>query len=77
MSTVFIEKLLSFSKASEGIENSNVAYYNALGIIEESLYTGGVNKYTPWMITNQSSWNPTSTGKSISVLTGGMSIPIP
>ncbi len=30
MSTVFIEKLLSFSKSSEGIENSNVAYYNAL-----------------------------------------------
>ncbi len=40
MSTTFLEKLLSFAKASEGIENSNVAYYNALGIIEQSLYTG-------------------------------------
>ena len=40
MSTVFLEKLLGFAKASEGIENSNVAYYNALGIIEEALYTG-------------------------------------
>lgn len=40
MSTTFIEKLLSFSKSSEGIENSNIAYYNALGSIETALYTG-------------------------------------
>jgi type II secretory pathway component PulK len=40
MSTVFIERLLSFSKSSEGIENSNMAYYNALGSIETALFTG-------------------------------------
>lgn len=40
MSTVFLEKLLGFAKASEGIENSNVAYYHANGVIEEALYTG-------------------------------------
>jgi hypothetical protein len=38
MSTVFLEKLSRFSKRSEGVENSNVAYYKALGIIEEALY---------------------------------------
>ncbi len=75
MSTVFIEKLLHFSKASEWIENSNVAYYNALGIIEESLFTGGVNKYTPWMIQNNSVWGFSSTGKSITIATGWTSIP--
>jgi type II secretory pathway component PulK len=52
MSTVFFEKLLFFSRASEGIENSNVAYYKALGIIEGSLYAPGVDKYTPWTISN-------------------------
>lgn len=30
MSTVFIEKLFRFSQASDGIENSNMAYYSAL-----------------------------------------------
>lgn len=30
MSTVFFEKVFNFSKRSEGIENSNVAYYKAL-----------------------------------------------
>jgi type II secretory pathway component PulK len=40
MSTVFFEKVFNFSKRSEGIENSNVAYYKALGIIEDSLFTG-------------------------------------
>ena len=77
MSTVFLEKLLGFAKASEGIENSNVAYYNALGIIEEALYTGWVDKYTPWMISNSTFWDTTSTGKSLTALTGGNSIPLP
>ena len=77
MSTVFLEKLLGFAKASEGIENSNVAYYNALGIIEEALYTGWVDKYTPWMISNSTFWDTTSTGKSLTALTGGNTIPLP
>ena len=75
MSTVFIEKLLRFSQASEGIENSNGAYYNALAIIEESLFTGSVNKYTPWMIMNSSTGSFSSTGKSITISTGWNLIP--
>jgi type II secretory pathway component PulK len=40
MSTVFYEKVYRFSQRSEGIENSNVAYYKAIGTIEQALYTG-------------------------------------
>ena len=76
MSTVFLEKLLGFAKASEGIENSNVAYYHANGVIEEALYTGWVNKYTPWNISNITIGGPaTSTGKSLRAMTGGSRIP--
>ena len=55
MSTVFIEKLVRFSEASDGIENSNIAYYQALGMIEETLYNPNVNKYTPWNVLNSGS----------------------
>jgi type II secretory pathway component PulK len=55
MSTVFFEKLFRFSQASEGIENSNIAYYKALGIIETAMYGVGVDKYTPWNIKNATS----------------------
>lgn len=48
--TAFLEKIWGFSQASEGIENSNVAYYNALGMIEEALMGNGVDKYTPWNV---------------------------
>jgi hypothetical protein len=69
MSTVFLEKLGRFSKRSEGIENSNVAYYKALGIIEDSLYQPTVNKYTPWNIANGGSTATvgTESGSSITV----------
>lgn len=76
MTTVFMEKLLSFAKSSEWIENSNVAYYYALGSIEESLYTGGVNKYTPWNIQNSSYGSTTSTWRNILAITGGTTIPV-
>jgi len=78
MSIVFLEKLLSFSKASEGIENSNVAYYHALGIIEEALGTAWVNKYQPWNIPNfwNGTANATSTGRSISTITWWTMIPL-
>jgi hypothetical protein len=76
MSTVFFEKLYRFSQASEGIENSNVAYYKALGIIESSLFTGSVSKYTPWNVANGSAGSVTSSGQSISVSTGGTSVPV-
>lgn len=76
MSTVFIEKLLHFSKAGKGIENSNTSYYYALGMIEEALYTGGVNKYTPWNVDNNSVGDVTLTGKSITILTGWATVPL-
>jgi hypothetical protein len=75
MSTVFFEKLFRFSNASNGIENSNVAYYKALGIIEDALYTGGVNKYTPWNIKNASVGAYTTSGSRLSVTTGSTSVP--
>lgn len=76
MTTVFMEKLLRFSRASEGIENSNVAYYHALWGIEETLYSTGVNKYTPWNVSNQSVWSTTGTGKNVIALTWGTTVPV-
>lgn len=76
MSTTFIEKLLSFSKSSEGIENSNIAYYNALGSIETALYTGWVNKYTPWKMQKSATGDVTITGSSLNVLTWGTIVPV-
>lgn len=75
MSTVFIEKLVRFSEASDGIENSNIAYYQALGMIEETLYNPSVNKYTPWNVVNSGSIISTGKGKSIVVSTGATTIP--
>lgn len=77
MSTVFFEKLYRFSQASEGVENSNVSYYKALGIIEEGFYTGGVNKYTPWKIQNINQTASTSSGSRLIVSTGSSSVPAP
>ena len=78
MSTVFFEKIYRFAQASNGIENSNAAYYKALGIIEESLYTGGVNKYTPWNVQNITlEGTKSGTGRSILVSTGGNIVPMP
>jgi hypothetical protein len=76
MSTVFFEKVFRFSQRSEGIENSNVAYYKSLGIIEEALYTGWVNKYTPWNILNNSHGSNTTSGSAIAVSTGWTTIPV-
>ena len=50
--TVFLERIWSFSQTSKGIETSNMAYYNALGVIEEQLIYTGVTKYQPWNIQN-------------------------
>ena len=77
MSTVFFEKLFQFSKSTEGIENSNKAYYKALGAIEASLYTGGVNKYTPWNISKLSQGNVISSGARLNVTTGSTTVPAP
>lgn len=75
ISTVFFEKLYRFAQTSEGIENSNVAYYKALGIIEEVLYTWWVNKYTPWNIQNISLGSFTNSGSRLTAFTGATTVP--
>jgi hypothetical protein len=74
VTTVFLERVFHFSESSEGIESSNVAYYNALGLIEEQLMDPNVTKYTPWNVAstgslsnNYGSWRQllVSSGSSI------------
>lgn len=77
MSTVFFEKIYRFSQRSEWIENSNVAYYKSLGIVEEALFTGWVDKYTPWNMKNTSYGSTNNSGSKITVSTGGTIIPTP
>ncbi|GAB0175118.1 MAG: hypothetical protein HHAS10_09970 [Candidatus Altimarinota bacterium] len=78
MSSVFFEKVFRFSQASEGIENSNIAYYKALGIIETAMYGAGVNKYTPWNIKRATSGGSYSTsGATLEVNTGSYIVPAP
>jgi len=48
--TVFLENIWSFSQSSNGIEASNKAYYNALGLIDQQLMDPSVDKYHPWNI---------------------------
>lgn len=76
MSTVFFEKIYRFSQRSEWIENSNIAYYKSLGIIEEALFTGWVDKYTPWNIANNSRGSTNNSGSKITVNTGGVLMPL-
>lgn len=76
MSTVFFEKIFRFSQRSEWIENSNIAYYKSLGIIEEALYTGWVDKYTPWNMKNNNYGSTTTSGAVIKVSTGWLDIPL-
>ncbi len=73
--TVFLERIWSFSQTSKWIETSNIAYYNALGLIEEQLIYTGVTKYQPWNIRNLSDTAGTSTGRSLIALTGSSIIP--
>lgn len=78
MSTVFFEKILRFSQASEGIENSNIAYYKALWSIENSLYGVNVNKYTPWNIVGgHTGWTYANSWSDLTVTTGSSIVPAP
>lgn len=78
MSTTFFEKLYRFAQASQGIENSNAAYYKALGAIEDSLYAPWVSKYTPWQVQNISApTNKSGTGRGLTASTGWTSVPMP
>jgi hypothetical protein len=50
LTTVFLEVIWSSSKNVQGIEASNAAYYQALGIVEEQLIDPVVSKKSPWNI---------------------------
>ncbi|MBP9779324.1 hypothetical protein KBD33_01735 [Candidatus Gracilibacteria bacterium] len=75
MTTVFLERIWSFSQTSKGIETSNMAYYDALGVIETQLIYTGVTKYQPWNIQNLTQTTGSNTGKSLIVSTGSSIIP--
>jgi hypothetical protein len=74
--TVFLEKIWGFSQSSNGIEASNKAYYNAIGLIEQQLMDPNVTKYQPWNITETGSLAATFwTGGKLTVYTGDTMIP--
>jgi hypothetical protein len=50
LTTVFLEVIWSSSKNVQGIEASNAAYYQAIGIVEEQLIDSDVTKKSPWNI---------------------------
>ncbi len=78
MSTVFFEKLFRLSQASEGIENSNIAYYKALWIIETAMNATTVDKFSPWNIQRSSTWgNYYTSWANLEVTTGSSIVPAP
>lgn len=76
LTTVFLEVIWNSSKNVQGIEASNAAYYQALGIIEEQLIDPEVTKQAPWNIKPASEANPSGTGRFLTVSTGGTSVPV-
>jgi len=76
-STVFVEKVWNFSKASTGIKDSNRAYYFSLWTIEEALMNPKVTKYSPWTVAQTGITLPAPDNiiKTLTVYTGGTSVP--
>jgi hypothetical protein len=54
LTTVFLELIWGSAQTVQGIEASNVAYYQSVGIIEEQLIDSTVTKKTPWNIKSYS-----------------------
>jgi hypothetical protein len=52
ITTIFLERIWGFAQSSEGIEQSNIAYYDAVGLIEKKLMDPVVTRYKPWSITS-------------------------
>jgi hypothetical protein len=74
LTTVFLELIWWSAQTVNGIEASNAAYYQAVGIVEEQLINPSVTKKTPWNI--QEKTEPfTNTGRSIDVSTGSIVMP--
>lgn len=77
MTTVFLERIWTFNKISKGIEESNVAYYTTLGVVEEQLIDPLVTKFQPWKIQNVSDMTSVNTGSRLTASTGSTVIPNP
>ena len=76
VTTVFLEKVFHFSQSSEWIESSNVAYYSAVGLVEEQLMDPNVTKYTPWNIASTGAiTNNFGAGRELIVDTGSSIVP--
>ena len=73
-STIFMEKVWSFAKASTGIKDSSRAYYYALSSVEESLMKDPVTKKSPWNISFSGETNALS-GRTMNIYTGGTFVP--
>lgn len=76
VTTVFLERIWSSSQTVQGIESSNAAYYQSVGIIEEQLMEPGVSKRSPWAIQNKND-NYSYTWRHLEAQTGSAIMPIP
>lgn len=74
MTVVFIEKLYPYSRMVRNIEDSNIAYYNAITSIEATLFT--MSGTHPWDGIPQST-AVTDTGYLMYMTTGSSIIPAP
>jgi hypothetical protein len=80
ITTVFLERIWGFAQSSEGIEQSNIAYYDAVGLIEKKLIDPAVTRYKPWGITPATptpSFGIANTGSRMDVNPLSNTIPAP
>jgi hypothetical protein len=76
LTTVFLELIWGSAQTVQGIEASNVAYYQAVGVIEEQLIAPTVSKKTPWNIAPVLKPTPAGyTGRHLDVSTGATLMP--
>lgn len=75
VTNVFLDKVLRFSRSINGIERSNISYYNALSLIEERLMSGSFTKYDPWKVTWLVDTGSTFSGRIMTVSTGSNTVP--
>lgn len=75
VTTVFLEKVIRFSQSINGIERSNISYYNALSLVEERLMSGAFTKYDPWKVTGLVDTGSTFSGRVMTVYTGSNIVP--
>ncbi len=75
LTTVFLELIWGSAQTVQGIEASNVSYYQAVWVIEEQLIASNVSKRTPWNIANRTE-NFSQTGRSLVVSTGAAIMPV-